>query len=223
MISQVPDLVIFDLDGTLADTIEDIAASVNRALSQFKLPPHEVTIYKRMVGDGFRPLIERALPQEKLCDEALLEQVFECAVHEYAEHSLENTRPFPGMIETLETLSRKSVRLAVLSNKPDTMSIAIVKNLFGSIPFVAVWGNNPERPRKPNPSAALEICRIAEAVPAHSLFVGDSGVDMETAKAAGMIAIGALYGYRSRKELEKAGADYCIASPLELLSLIGRT
>lgn len=220
MTSKVPDLVAFDLDGTLADTIEDIAASVNRVLSQFDLPPHETAAYTQMVGDGFRSLIERALPPEKLNDEALLQQVFECAVHEYAEHSLENTRPFPGAIDMLEILTQKDIRLAVLSNKPDAMSKAIVQSLFGNIPFVAVWGNSPERPRKPNPSALLEICSLAKARPQQSLFIGDSGVDMKTAKAADMIAIGALYGYRSREELEKAGADYLIASPLELLPLI---
>jgi len=221
MTLKSPDLITFDLDGTLADTIDDIAESVNRTLSQFKLPTHEIAVYKRMVGDGFRTLIERALPQGHLCDAALFEQVFECAVHEYASHSLENTKPFPGMTQTLEELSRKRIRLAVLSNKPDAMSKTIVQSLFGDIPFVAVWGNNPERPRKPDPSAVLEICDATHARPQHSFFVGDSGVDMKTGKAAGMIAVGALYGYRSREELEKAGADYCIATPFELLSLVG--
>jgi len=220
MTVRLPELVAFDLDGTRADTIEDIAASVDRTLSRFGLPPHELSAYKLMVGDGFRSLIERSLPPDKRHDEELFGQVFESASREYAEHSLEKTKPFPGMATTLETLSRKGIRLAVLSNKPDAMSKTIIRSLFGKIPFVAVWGNSPGRPRKPNPSAALVICSMAKARPEHRLFVGDSGVDMETARAAGMLAVGALYGYRSREELEKAGADFFIASPLELLSLI---
>lgn len=219
----LPELIVFDLDGTLADTIEDIAASVNRVLSRFGLPTYDSATYKLMVGDGFRALIERCIPPERLHDEGLFDQVFESATREYAAHALEKTKPFPGMLPTLEALSRKGIRLAVLSNKPDDMSNAIVRNLFSAVHFVAVWGNSSQRPRKPDPSAVWEICGMAEARPERSLFVGDSGVDMKTAKAAGMIGIGALYGYRSREELKMAGADFYIASPPELLSLIGAT
>ncbi len=218
---SLPELIVFDLDGTLVDTIEDIAASVNRVLSRFGLPLYDIAAYKLMVGDGFRSLIERCLPPERLHDQWLFDQVFERAMREYAAHALEKTKPFPGMLPTLEALSRKGIRLAVLSNKPDDMSKAIVQTLFGAISFVAVWGNSSKRPRKPDPSAVRDICSMAEARPEHSLLVGDSGVDMKTAKAAGMIGVGALYGYRSRKELEEAGADFFIASPQELLSLIG--
>lgn len=220
---SAPELIVFDLDGTLADTIEDIAVSVNRVLSRFGLPQYDSATYKHMVGDGFRAMIERCLPPATLRDEALFAQVFESAMSEYTAHCLEKTRPFPGMLTTLEALSPKGIRLAVLSNKPDDMSKTIVQSLFGAISFVAVWGNSPERPRKPDPTAVLELCSIADARPEHSLFVGDSGVDMKTARAAGMIGVGALYGYRSREELKMAGADFFIASPEDLLSLIGVT
>jgi phosphoglycolate phosphatase len=217
---SLPELIVFDLDGTLADTIEDIAASVNRVLSRFGLPCYNSDTYKRMVGDGFRTLIERCLPPTAVHDEVLFAEIFESATREYAAHCLEKTKPYPGMRSTLEALSRKGVRQAVLSNKPDDMSKAIVQALFGAVPFVAVWGNSPQRPRKPDPSAVLAICKIAGARPEHSLFVGDSGVDMKTARAAGMIGVAALYGYRSKEELEKAGADYFIEAPEALLSLL---
>lgn len=220
---SIPELIVFDLDGTLADTIEDIAVSVNRVLSRFGLAQYDSSTYKHMVGDGFRVLIERCLPPATLRDEALFAQVFEGAMNEYTAHCLEKTRPFPGMLTTLEALSQKSIPQAVLSNKPDDMSKLIVQSLFRDISFIAVWGNSPERPRKPDPKAVLKICSMADARPEHSLFVGDSGVDMRTTRAAGMIGVGALYGYRSREELKMAGADFFIASPEDLLSLIGVT
>ncbi|HBK59119.1 MAG TPA: hypothetical protein DDZ37_07245 [Spirochaetaceae bacterium] len=220
---SVPELIVFDLDGTLADTIEDIAVSVNRVLSRFGLPQYDSTTYKHMVGDGFRVLIERCLPPATLRDEALFAQVFEGAMNEYTAHCLEKTQPFPGMLATLEALSKKGIPQAVLSNKPDDMSKLIVQSLFKDISFVAVWGNSPERPRKPDPTAVLKICSMVAARPERSLFVGDSGVDMKTARAAGMVGVGVLYGYRSREELKIAGADFFIASPEDLLSLIGVT
>ena len=220
MLKLKPKLIIFDLDGTLADTISDIASSVNFVLSQFDLPIHKISDYKQMVGDGFRVLVERVLPQDKSNDHILFDRILRLSMQRYEEHVLDETRPFPGMIGTLESLYRNGVRLAVLSNKPDHLSKKIIESLFVSVDFIAIWGDNKNRARKPDPSAALELCRIAKANPQQSLFVGDSAVDMQTAKAAGMAAAGALYGYRSRKELELAGADYLISSPQELLSIV---
>ena len=215
-----PKFIIFDLDGTLADTVVDIGSSVNFVLSQFDLPIHEISDYKQMVGDGFRVLVERVLPQDKSNDDRLFDEIFKLSMRRYEEHVLDETKPFPGMIETLEYLYRKGLKLAVLSNKPDRLSKKIIESLFASVDFVAIWGDNKDRARKPDPSAALELCRIAKANPKQSLFVGDSAVDMQTAKAAGIAAVGALYGYRSREELELAGADYLISSPQELLSIV---
>ena len=215
-----PELIIFDLDGTLVDTIVDIASSVNYVLSQFGLPNHEISDYKQMVGNGFSVLVQRVLSPEKSNDDIFFDKILRLSMRRYEEHALDRTRPFPGTVETLESLYRNEIKLAVLSNKPDHLSKKIIESLFGSVKFVAVWGDNKDRARKPDPSATLELCRNARVDPQKSLFVGDSAVDIQTAKAARIAAVGAVYGYRSREELELAGADYLITSPPELLSIV---
>ena len=215
-----PELIIFDLDGTLVDTIVDIASSVNYVLSQFGLPNHEISDYKQMVGNGFRVLVQRVLSPEKSNDDIFFDKILRLSMQRYEEHALDRTRPFPGTVETLEALYRNEIKLAVLSNKPDHLSKKIIESLFASVKFVAVWGDNKDRARKPDPSATLELCRNAKVDPQKSLFVGDSAVDIQTAKAARIAAVGAVYGYRSREELELAGADYLITSPPELLSIV---
>ena len=215
-----PELIIFDLDGTLVDTIVDIASSVNYVLSQFGLPNHEISDYKQMVGNGFRVLVQRVLSPEKSNDDIFFDKILRLSMRRYEEHALDRTRPFPGTVETLESLYRNEIKLAVLSNKPDHLSKKIIESLFASVKFVAVWGDNKVRARKPDPSATLELCRNARVDPQKSLFVGDSAVDIQTAKAARIAAVGAVYGYRSREELELAGADYLITSPPELLSIV---
>jgi len=216
-----PELIIFDLDGTLADTIADIASAVNRTLAHFGYPQHSTESYKLMVGEGFRILIQKALPNEAANDERLVQSALDWALREYAENSLVETSLFPGVPELLRTLARRGYKLAILSNKPDQMTQAMIKALCGTIDFVAVWGNSENRPRKPNPDSALRIAAMAGALPERCLFVGDSATDMLTAKSSGMTAVGALYGYRSREELEGAGAEHIIGAPLELLDLVG--
>jgi len=219
MQKNTPALIVFDLDGTLADTIKDIADSVNRILARYGFELHNVDAYKQMVGDGFLSLIEKAIPIDAAKNRDLVQEILAQAVQEYAEHALDATRPFDGSPEILKLLSDWGIQLAVLSNKPQDLSASIVGALFKDIPFIAVWGNLPDRPRKPNPTAVLQICELAHIPPQNSAFVGDSGIDIKTAKAAGMTAVGALYGYRSREELLDAGADILIASPQDLLAL----
>ncbi|SLM10173.1 HAD-superfamily hydrolase, subfamily IA, variant 3 [uncultured spirochete] len=216
-----PALIVFDLDGTLADTIKDIADSVNRIIAMYGFEPHNVDAYKRMVGDGFLSLIEKAIPNDAARNSELVQEILARAVQEYAAHSLDATKPFDGAKETLKLLSDRGIQLAVLSNKPQDLSASIVGALFRDIPFIAVWGNLPDRPRKPNPAAVLQICELANIAPQNCAFVGDSSIDMKTAKASGMTAVGALYGYRSREELLDAGADFLIASPQDLIALFG--
>lgn len=214
-------LVIFDLDGTLADTISDIAAAVNRTLSRFNVRPHEVDAYKLMVGEGFRLLMQKALPPELADNGSLVERALEIALADYSENCLVHTSLFPGVPELLRVLAKSGRRLAVLSNKPDPMTKSLVKTLCGQIEFVAVWGNSPDRPRKPDPAAALRIAAMAGVEPQRCIFVGDSSTDMQTARAAGMIAVGAEYGYRSHEELAGAGAQFFIRSPFELADALG--
>jgi phosphoglycolate phosphatase len=212
-------LLIFDLDGTLVDTIQDIASSVNRTLVQFNFDPYDLDAFKKMVGNGFWKLIEFSIPMQHRDDKVLVQRVHDIAVQEYASHCLDTTVPFPRMLETLNLLSARGYRIAVLSNKPDNLTHLIVQKLFKGISFLAVWGDLPNRPRKPDPSAALQLCRMADIKPEHAAFIGDSGIDMETAKFSRMRSIGALYGYRSREELAEAGAECFIESPGDLLSI----
>jgi phosphoglycolate phosphatase len=217
--------VIFDLDGTLADTIDDIAAAVNRALARRGLPEHDRELYKLMVGNGFRQLIVRALPESLRSNEAYLEATRAEAAADYAGRCLERTRAYPGVRELLSALTSKGLDLAVLSNKPDELTRKCVAGLFPSIHFAIVRGETEAFPRKPDPASALDACSRMGATPAgvspaEVLYLGDTGVDMQTAKAAGFTALGALWGFRSEEELRESGADALLASPLDLLKYL---
>jgi phosphoglycolate phosphatase len=211
--------VIFDLDGTLADTILDLAGAVNRALARRKLPEHESSAYKTMVGEGFRNLVTRALP-EALRSEELINELWAEAAADYGEHCLDLTTPYPGVEELLQALTAKAIPFAVLSNKPDELTQKCVTGLFPGFSFALVRGESSAFPRKPDPSSALDLCARLAAAPAETLYLGDSGVDMKTAKAAGMTALGALWGFRSEAELREAGADALLSSSLELLNYL---
>jgi phosphoglycolate phosphatase len=208
--------VIFDLDGTLADTIADIAGAVNRSLSRRKLPTHDLALYKLMVGDGFRSLIERALP-EALRKDGYIEETRAEAAADYAEHCLELTAPYPGVSELLASLASKGIAMAILSNKPDSLTKKCVAGLFPSVDFVLVRGETKDFPRKPDPASALDACARLGAAPSEALYLGDTGVDMRTAKSAGLTALGALWGFRTEAELRESGADALLSSPLDLL------
>lgn len=211
--------VIFDLDGTLADTIADIAGAVNRALSRRKLPEFGLDRYRLMVGDGFRALIERALPEE-LRTEAYIEATRAEAAADYSERCLERTSTYPGVPELLSALAVRGIPAAVLSNKPDDLTKKCVAGLFPSFSFALVRGETKDFPRKPDPASALDVCLRLETSPADTLYLGDTGVDMRTAKSAGMTALGATWGFRSEEELREAGADALLARPLSLLEYL---
>jgi phosphoglycolate phosphatase len=211
--------VIFDLDGTLADTIDDLAGAVNRMLARRNLPEHDREQYKLMVGNGFRNLVTRALPEEQRT-EAYIESSRAEASAEYAGRCLERTHPYPQVPELLAALSSRGIAFAVLSNKPDELTKKVVRGLFPGLGFALLRGESPEFPRKPDPASALDACSRLGAKPGETLYLGDSGVDMMTAKAAGFTALGALWGFRSEKELREAGADALLASPLDLLEYL---
>ena len=208
--------VIFDLDGTLADTLVDIAAAVNAALARRGLPVHETALYRRMVGDGFLALATRALPEE-LRPGTLAEELRVEASALYARGCLEATRPYPGVPELLAELGRRGVPMAVLSNKPHELTLRVTAGLFPGIPFRLVRGESPAFPRKPDPASALDAAASLGAAPAATIYLGDSDVDMATALAAGMTALGAGWGFRGARELEAAGAKAVLATPGELL------
>jgi len=211
--------VVFDLDGTLADTIGDLAGAVNRMLSRRGLPEHGIESYKLMVGDGFRNLVTRALPPE-LRGADYVESARAEAAGDYAERCLEETRPYPEMPGLLAELGARGTALVVVSNKPDALTKKVVAGLFPDVGFAVVRGETTQFPRKPDPASALDAASRAGAAPSETAYLGDSGVDMKTAKAAGFLALGALWGFRGEAELREAGADALLARPLDLLEYL---
>ena len=210
--------VIFDLDGTLADTIASITYCGNLALSRFGLPSFGEEDYKRFVGDGAAMLIRRALLAAG--DERLehFEEVYETYLEIFAKDCMYQVKPYEGICALLEELKRLSVRIAVLSNKPDADSIRVVEALFGRGLFDFVQGQREDIPRKPDPAGVYRIMEAFGLPAGDFLYVGDSGVDMKTGRAAGIFTVGVLWGFRDREELVENGADAVISKPLELLS-----
>lgn len=214
--------VIFDLDGTLADTLGDIAASMNRALEARGYPPVETAKYADLVGEGIRRLAFLALPGEARTEEAV-DAVAAATAAFYAEEPCVRSRLKSGIPELVAELKRLKVKTAVLSNKPDPLTRQVIAGLFPPSTFDLVQGALPEFKRKPDPSAAWEIIMSLGATPRETIFAGDSEVDMETALAAGCHALGVSWGYRSRQVLEEAGAERIIDRPEELLRLVKET
>lgn len=210
--------VIFDLDGTLADTIASITYCGNLALSRFGLPSFGEEDYKRFVGDGAAMLIRRALLAAG--DERLehFDEVYETYLEIFAKDCMYQVKPYEGICALLEELKRLSVRIAVLSNKPDRDSLRVVEALFGKGYFDFVQGQRADIPRKPDPAGVYRIMEAFVLPAGDFLYVGDSGVDMKTGRAAGIFTVGVLWGFRDRKELVENGADAVISKPLELLS-----
>jgi len=207
---------IFDLDGTLADTIDDIAAAVNPCLARRGFPIHEAEAYKLMVGKGFRNLVIQALPESSR-RESLVAELHAEAAAGYDDHCLDLTKPYPGVLELLAALEARGIPMAILSNKPQTMTLKVVAGLFTSTRFEYVRGETPAFPRKPDPSSALDLARLLGLSPGEIAYLGDSDVDMSTARAAGMLALGAAWGFRGEAELRAAGAEALLHDPRDLL------
>ena len=204
----------FDLDGTLINSLDDLADSMNEALRTFGFPTHPADAYRYFVGDGVLLLIQRAAPvgcpQETL---AALHRAFdEC----YSRRCFEKTRPYPGCEQMLRALTKSGVRVAVLSNKPDAFVARIVKRYYGDIPFAEVYGKRPGFEKKPNPKALLAMMAKQRVEKPECLYVGDSNVDVFTAKNAGVTSCGALWGFRGEEELRTAGADFLAQTPMDV-------
>lgn len=211
--------VLFDLDGTLLDTLKDIANSVNKALSYFGFPQHELEAYKYFVGDGREALAFRALPEHQR-DSATLDKLLAHIDEEYTRHWADNTRPYEGVPELLDTLTTRSISLSILSNKPHDFTELMVSRLLRHWRFQIIAGALPDVPKKPSPTAALDIAQRLNLRPSEFLYVGDSGVDMQTAAGAGMYPVGAMWGFRTAGELLAGGAKTLIAKPADLLGLL---
>lgn len=208
-----PRAVLFDLDGTLTNTLDDIASAMNRALARHQLPPWPVDDYRYLVGDGAKKLAERAVRDRIELKEAVLADY----QADYETHNLIATRPYDGVPDLLQALCARGLRLCVLSNKPDVDTRTVVRHFFPDVPFAEVRGQREGVPVKPDPTAALDVARGLRLRPAEFLYLGDTAVDMRCARAAGMRPIGVLWGFRTAGELTEAGAERLIRQPLELL------
>ncbi|MDQ7096784.1 HAD family hydrolase [Desulfosporosinus sp. PR] len=211
--------VIFDLDGTLVDSLEDIADSMNRVLYALGFKSQSLAAYKYFIGNGIKNLVRAALPEGSR-EEPLVSECFDLMMKEYRERCLAKTRPYAGIPELLDELTKRQIKLNVLSNKIDELTQKVVAKLLPAWNFEVVMGPSANIPRKPNPTGALAISRKLGLVEADILYLGDSGVDMKTAAAANMYAVGALWGYRTPEELLTNGAKSLISQPGELLSLL---
>jgi len=211
--------IIFDLDGTLLDTIEDLADSMNAVLEKKGFQTHSLEEYKYFVGNGMHKLVERALPAS-LRNEASVKEHASLMRQEYQKRWSNKTRPYEGIPELLGKLEEKGILMAVLSNKADDFTKAIIARLLPHWKFEVVFGERPNVPRKPDPSAALEIAGILGLQPKDFILLGDSESDMITATAAGMYGIGALWGFRTKDELLSSGAKAVIHHPLDLLNYL---
>jgi phosphoglycolate phosphatase len=210
---------IFDLDGTLLDTLADIADAMNAALERMGFPGHETTAYRYLTGDGVRALAERSVP-ELAKDETTVAACIQEFRLEYAYRWGAKTRPYPGIPELLAELAGRQIKLSVLSNKLDEFARQAVRDFLPGFDFSFIIGAKPDLPPKPDPAGALVIASGLRIPPSQIIYLGDTGVDIQTAVRAGMFPVGALWGFRDEKELRDNGARAVIGSPQELLGLI---
>lgn len=214
--------VLFDLDGTLIDTLDDLADSINRVLAARGYPLHPTDAYRYFVGEGARVLVERALPAAARTA-ANVDACLAAFREDYARNWLVKTQLYPGIPALLDGLTARGIGLSILSNKPQRNVRDLVDALLGRWTFDQVLGQREGVPTKPDPAGALEVARALQVNPAEVLFLGDSGVDMLTAVAAGMYAAGALWGFRDADELLTAGAQVLLPNPPAVLDLFDHT
>ncbi len=212
--------VLFDLDGTLLDTLADLASSTNQLMAELGFPEHPAESYKLKVGNGIVELVRRALPEQEKHD-AIVMPAVERLKEIYALHCYETTWPYDGISEMLDRLTDEGYRLAVLSNKPHNFTAAMVERLLNKWNFEYVYGSREGVPRKPDPTAALEIAKKMGLTPGEFFYLGDTGIDMKTAAAAGMYPVGVLWGFRGKEELAENGAKRVISYPGELFDIPG--
>ena len=211
--------VIFDLDGTLLDTLEDIANSTNKILINNGFPTHSLNRYRNFVGSGLKVLINRVLPEGRR-DEATVEKCVQEFREDYKKNWNIRTKPYDGIADVLDKLSDRKIKLAVLSNKPHDFTLQCVDEMLSHWHFEKVLGLHEGIPPKPDSTGAQQIADFLKLSPGEILYVGDTDIDMETATSAGMFPCGVLWGFRSKKELEESGAKTLVENPSELLNLL---
>ena len=214
--------IIFDLDGTLLDTIEDLTDSVNDVMKHYHFPEHDVQACKMMVGNGFRKLITRALPEEKQKEEAFIDEAQAEFAKAYHNRYLNKTVPYQGILELLEKLEKYEIKVAINSNKRSDYTKALADKFFKDQHLTAVYGERESEgiPKKPDPTAALEIARQMNLSAEEVLYIGDSKTDMKTGQNAGMDTIGVSWGFRGATELRENNATYIVEKPAQILEYV---
>ncbi|OOG77783.1 HAD family hydrolase [Flavobacterium sp. A45] len=210
--------VIFDLDGTLVNSLEDIADAMNSVLQNLNYPTHNYETYQYFIGSGLRNLVSKALP-EKHNDEKHIDRCYQLMIEEYSDNCTRKTKPYDGIIELLNHLISNNIKLSVFSNKSDELTKRIATALFPNY-FEHIVGLSVESLKKPNPSEAIAISKTLGLKAEEIIFVGDSGIDMQTATNANMFAVGVSWGYRPEEELIAEGAKYVLSNPLDLIQIL---
>lgn len=212
---------LFDLDGTLLDTLRDLGESMNAVLAARGFPTHPIDAYRYFVGEGASLLVERAFPEDRRDPDSVRAGLAEYrAVYERSWNV--HSRPYDGIPALLDALTERKMALGILSNKPHRMTIKCVEGYLAAWPFACVLGQRDDVARKPNPAGAFEAARLMQVAPDKVLYLGDTATDMETARAAGMFAVGATWGFRPESELRDAGAHAIVHHPGEVLALLGQ-
>jgi phosphoglycolate phosphatase len=212
--------VIFDLDGTLLDTLEDLADSANAMLAKRDYPAIPTEDFKQLIGDGMAKLVERAMPESAKPTEAELDAALEEFQHEYSQRWNHKTTIYPGILDLLDQLVERNIPLGVLSNKRHEFTRKCVEEYFPVYPFGSVLGQRKGIKKKPDPAGAFDAAEELKVAPENCLYIGDSGVDMHTAVRAGMSPVGVLWGFRDAAELRGMGADHLIEKPIDLLDIL---
>jgi len=211
--------ILFDLDGTLLNTLDDLGDAANRVLAAKGFPTHTLDEYRYFIGDGTAMLITRALPEEQRSDDTI-RACLEAFRQDYARNWKAKTRPYDGVTEMLDELAARGLKMAVLSNKSHEFTKRCVADLLPEWTFDVVLGQRDAVPLKPDPAGALEVAKRLNIPPPEFLYLGDSAVDMKTAIASGMFPVGVLWGFRPAQELEENGAQALIERPSEVLNLL---
>ncbi len=212
-------LIIFDLDGTLLNTIADLARSTNYALAKYGFPVHEVSEYNFFVGNGIQKLLERALPDGQKTTENVA-KIKEAFLSYYDTHDTDESTPYPGIEDLLIGLQNRGIKLAVASNKYHSATKRLVKHFFPDIHFAKVFGQREGINPKPDPTIVFDILTATNTNKEDVIYVGDSGVDMQTANNAGITSVGVTWGFRPRAELESFSPNYIVDSAEQILNLI---
>ena len=216
IISHVYKAAIFDLDGTLIDSLEDLADSANAMLESYGFPTHPVDPYRYFVGNGSRKLMERCLPKAQAADPAFVDEALERYKAIYAEHTQDKTHVYDGIPEMLAELQHRHIPLGICTNKHQSAAEDIVSAMFPAGTFQSILGDQKGLPRKPDPKKVLMIAESFGVAPQDVAYFGDTSVDMDTAKNAGFLPVGVLWGFRPKEELVEHGAKVLLGKPMEL-------